>query len=63
MKIFNAAQIQALDKETVSNQYISSFKLMERATTKVFEKLQTRYKLYQTSFVIFCGTEKMLSIL
>ncbi|MCA4805468.1 NAD(P)H-hydrate dehydratase [Myroides odoratimimus] len=56
MKIFNAAQIQALDKETVSNQYISSFKLMERATTKVFEKLQTRYKLYQTSFVIFCGT-------
>ncbi|MGG5570054.1 NAD(P)H-hydrate dehydratase [Myroides odoratimimus] len=56
MKIFNTAQMQALDKETVSNQYISSFKLMERATTKVFEKLQTRYKLYQTSFVVFCGT-------
>lgn len=56
MKIFTTAQMQALDKETVSNQYISSFKLMERATTKVFERLQTRHKLYQTSFVIFCGT-------
>lgn len=55
MKIFTTAQMQALDKETVSNQYISSFKLMERATTKVFERLQTRHKLYQTSFVIFCG--------
>lgn len=56
MKIFTTAQMQTLDKETVANQYISSFKLMERATNKVFERLQTRYKLYQTSFVIFCGT-------
>lgn len=55
MKILNSQQVLAIDKETLASQYISSFKLMERASTKVFDKLKDRYKLYQTSFVILCG--------
>lgn len=55
MKILTSEQVLAIDKETLASQYISSFKLMERATTKVFDKIKDRYKLYQTSFVIFCG--------
>lgn len=55
MKIFSAEQIKYLDKETVDNQYISSFKLMERAATKIVEALSERHKLYHNNFVILCG--------
>ncbi|MTG99072.1 NAD(P)H-hydrate dehydratase [Myroides sp. BIT-d1] len=55
MKILKTDQVQLLDKQTIDNQYISSFKLMERAASKVVEILKDRHKLYHNSFVIICG--------
>lgn len=55
MKILSTEQIRLLDQKTIENQYISSFKLMERVATRLFEAISNRHKLYHSSFVIFCG--------
>lgn len=55
MRILNAQQIKDVEKKTMENQYVSSYKLIERAASKLVESLELRHKLYHNSFVIFCG--------
>ena len=55
MKILDAKQLKVLEQETLANQYISSFKLIEKAAAKLVEALGERHKLYHNNFVILCG--------
>lgn len=56
MKIFNVEQIKELEKQTLRNQYISNYKLIDRAASKLVEALQKRHKLYHSNFVFLCGS-------
>ncbi|MHC5353926.1 NAD(P)H-hydrate epimerase [Myroides sp. LJL115] len=56
MKIFSSAQSKELVAQTISNQYISSFKLIEKAALKTMEALSLRHKLYHSNFIFLCGT-------
>ncbi len=55
MKIFNTLQSKELYKKTLSNKYISSLKLIEKAAAKTVEALVDRHKLYHSNFVVLCG--------
>ena len=55
MKILTSSQIQATDHFTIKNEPISSIDLMERAATKCFQWIKTRYPIKKPFYVI-CGT-------
>lgn len=56
MKIFSAAQIRAWDQYTIQNEPISSYDLMERASTKFVEWFIAEYPNTDQPIYIFCGS-------
>lgn len=54
MKLLTADQLRAADAFTIANSSISSYDLMEKAATRISEKLSEWFRLENT-FVIFCG--------
>ena len=55
MKIFAKEQIYEGDKITAERQNITSFELMERAGTQIFNWLHTRMQGAQVPIHVFCG--------
>lgn len=55
MKILNAKQIRAWDQFTIENEPVSSYALMERASSKCFEWISNKFDKAH-SFTFFCGT-------
>lgn len=55
MKILSPAQIQQADQLTLENQNITSIDLMERAGTKIYERLDTMLQETKSTIHIFCG--------
>lgn len=55
MKIFSGKQIYEADKFTIEKQEISSFALMERAASQLFQWLHQRMQGAQVKIHIFCG--------
>ncbi|MBX2872373.1 MAG: NAD(P)H-hydrate dehydratase [Saprospiraceae bacterium] len=56
MKIFSAAQIRQWDQFTIQNEPISSYDLMERASTKFVEWFISKYPNTDQDISIFCGS-------
>ncbi len=56
MKIFSAAQIREWDQFTIQNEPISSYDLMERASTRFVEWFITEYPNPDQPIFIFCGS-------
>lgn len=56
MKIFSAEQIRRWDQFTIQNEPISSYDLMERASTKFVEWFISQYPNTEQPIFIFCGT-------
>lgn len=54
MKIFSAEQIRAWDKYTIDHEPISSIDLIERASSRIFSWLTSKFPV-NSSFKIFCG--------
>ena len=54
MNILNAQQIRELDQFTIENEPISSIDLMERASIRVMEVIDSTVEDYAA--VIFCGS-------
>lgn len=57
MKIFTAQQLKALDVATMKAQNVSSFELVERAGSRVTERILEKYP-QQTDFVVIAGVGK-----
>ena len=55
MKIFTASQIYEADKITIQKQQISSWQLMERAATEIFNWLHQRMQGAQVKIHLYCG--------
>ncbi|HLQ99008.1 MAG TPA: NAD(P)H-hydrate dehydratase [Sphingobacterium sp.] len=55
MKVFSASQIYEADRQTLYNQNITSFELMERAGKKAFDWLHTYLSGTDKIIHIFCG--------
>ena len=55
MKIFTAEQIYAADRFTIEKQQITSDDLMERASTQIFEWMNSRLQGAQVKIHLFCG--------
>ena len=55
MKILSASQIKQIDDVTLNNQNISSIELMERAATKIYERLDYMLQETKSTIHIFCG--------
>ena len=55
MKIFSSDQMYEADRITCEKQQISSVDLMERASTQIFNWLDTRMQGAQVPIHIFCG--------
>lgn len=56
MKIFSAAQIRKWDQYTIQEEPISSYDLMERASTKFVEWFMTKYPNTDRQIYLFCGS-------
>lgn len=56
MKILKAKQLKEADDITIKRQGISSWELMERAATQLFEWLHNRLQQAPVTLHIFCGT-------
>src|SRR5690606_32402750 len=55
MKILSAAQMKQADIATIANQHISTWELMERASTVLFHQLINDFGDFHGFFSIFCG--------
>lgn len=55
MHILTSRQLKEADARTLDVQQISSWQLMERAATALFESLKADVDMYTTRFVILCG--------
>ncbi|NAS30406.1 NAD(P)H-hydrate dehydratase [Flavobacteriaceae bacterium R38] len=55
MKIFSANQIYEADKFTIKKQEITSYELMERSGTVIFDWIHTRLQGAQVKIHVFCG--------
>lgn len=56
MKIFSAAQIRKWDQYTIQEEPISSYDLMERASSKFVEWFITKYPDTDQQIYLFCGS-------
>lgn len=55
MKLLSAKQLKEADKSTIISQNISSWQLMERASSVIFEALKQDFDIFSTHFTIICG--------
>jgi len=55
MNILTSQQLKEADARTLTVQQISSWQLMERAATALFESLKADTDIYTSRFVILCG--------
>lgn len=55
MNILNAQQLKEADARTIAVQQISSWQLMERAASALFESLKADLDIYSSHFTILCG--------
>lgn len=55
MNILTSSQLKEADARTLAGQRLTSWQLMERAATALFESLKTDVDIYTSRFVILCG--------